>query len=73
MIFMVFPSARRCAQRTSLVLGSFTGADVFRLAELVQEKELAEFLPQVLLCQYRNEANLIGAAVSLEQKQRNSR
>ncbi len=44
-----------------------------RLAELVQEKELAEFLPQVLLCQYRNEANLIGAAVSFEQKQRNSR
>ena len=44
-----------------------------RLNELVNEKDLAEFLPQVVLCQYRNDANLIGAAVNFEQKQRDRR
>lgn len=40
-----------------------------RLAELANEKALTEFLPHVVFCQYRNEANLIGAAVNFEQKQ----
>lgn len=40
-----------------------------RLADLVNEKALTDFLPRVVLCQYRNDANLIGAAVNFEQKQ----
>ncbi|WP_194208349.1 ROK family protein [Superficieibacter sp. 1612_C1] len=39
-----------------------------RLRTLVSEKELQEFMPEICLCQYGNEANLIGAAVNFEQK-----
>lgn len=39
-----------------------------RLTDLVAEKDLAEFMPKLLLCQYRNDANLIGAAVSFTQQ-----
>lgn len=39
-----------------------------RLRALVAEKQLTEFMPTLLLCQYRNEANLIGAAESFRQK-----
>lgn len=34
-----------------------------QLRESVAEKGLSEFLPRVVACQYRNDANLIGAAV----------
>lgn len=39
-----------------------------RLAAMVAEKQLTEFMPKLLRCQYRNDANLIGAAVSFEQQ-----
>ncbi len=39
-----------------------------RLQALVAERGLTEFMPEVLLCQHRSSANLIGAAVNFEQK-----
>lgn len=39
-----------------------------RLHTLVSEKGLTEFMPEICLCQYGSEANLIGAAVNFEQK-----
>lgn len=45
----------------------FTGIEQ-RLRTLVSEKELQEFMPEICLCQYGSEANLIGAAVNFEQK-----
>ncbi|WES67513.1 ROK family protein [Superficieibacter sp. HKU1] len=39
-----------------------------RLRALVCEKGLQEFMPEICLCQYGSEANLIGAAVNFEQK-----
>lgn len=39
-----------------------------RLTALVEEKQLTEFMPTLLLCEHRNNANLIGAAVSFAQQ-----
>lgn len=39
-----------------------------RLHTLVNEKKLQEFMPEICLCQYGSEANLIGAAINFEQK-----
>lgn len=38
-----------------------------RLTALVNERRLTEFMPTLLLCQYRNNANLLGAAESFRQ------
>lgn len=64
-----------CYDQDCLVIGGGISANeaIFagiqaRLRALVAEKQLTEFMPTLLLCQYRNEANLIGAAESFRQK-----
>lgn len=43
-----------------------------RMAAKLQEYGLLDFVPQIVLCEYRNDANLVGAAANYETLQQNS-